>query len=392
MSNTLTGLVPTLYEALNVVSREMVGFIPAVTLDVKASQAALNQTVRVPIGASGDLEDTTPGANPPNTGSTTVNYADVTITNSKVAPVLWSGEEQLAVGSTGTYNKILADQLIDGMRRLVNAMEADLAIVVKKGASRAYGTAATTPFGTAGDLSDLAGAAQILDANGCPLSDRQIVLNSSAIANLRGKQSVLFKVNEAGSSDMLRTGMTDLLQNMAVRYSGGIVQHTKGTGANATTDNAGYATGIKTLTLASAGTGTIVEGDVVTFAGDSNKYVIKTGDSDVSNGGSIIINNPGLLIAMSAATKAITVGNSYTGNYAFSRSAVVLACRAPASPKNASGKNLDSADDIMMLTDPVTGITFEVRVYSRYREVRFEIGLAWGASVIKSEHVTTLLG
>lgn len=56
-SNTLTGLIPTLYTALNVVSREMVGFVPAVARDSTADRAALNQTVRSPIGDCGALED-----------------------------------------------------------------------------------------------------------------------------------------------------------------------------------------------------------------------------------------------------------------------------------------------------------------------------------------------
>ena len=79
MANTLTGIIPTLYEALNVVSREMVGFIPSVRSDSNAERAGLNQTVRVPIGESGALEDVTPGANPAASGDTTVGYADVTI-------------------------------------------------------------------------------------------------------------------------------------------------------------------------------------------------------------------------------------------------------------------------------------------------------------------------
>jgi hypothetical protein len=52
----------------------------------------------------------------------------------------------------------------------------------------------------------------------------------------------------------------------------------------------------------------------------------------------------------------------------------------------------DSADDAMMVTDPRSGITFELRLYKGYRQVRYELGLAWGVGVAKEEHVGLLLG
>ena len=76
------------------------------------------------------------------------------------------------------------------------------------------------------------------------------------MANLRGKQSVLFKVNEAGSSDMLREGLTDRVQNFALRYSGGIALHTKGTGASYVTSGA-TAAGVRDIALIT-GTGTVL--------------------------------------------------------------------------------------------------------------------------------------
>lgn len=383
MANTLTGLIPTMYEAMQVVSREMVGFIPAVTLDSAASGAAINQTVRVPLSEAGALEDVTPGATPASSGDTTVQYTDITISKSKVSPIRWNGEEQLAVGSTGVYNQILANQFADAMRKLVNAVEVDLFLAAKASASRAYGTAGTTPFGTAGDLSDLAGIAKILDDNGAPLTDRQIVLNSSAVANLRGKQSVLFKVNEAGSSDMLRDGMTERLQNMSVRYSGGISLHTKGTGASYLVNNASNIAVGGTTIAADTGTGTILAGDVVTFAADSaNKYVVNSALA----GGSFTIGKPGALVQI-PDNNAISVGNNYTGNFAFTRSALVLAARAPAMPQGG-----DSADDVTTITDPVSGLTFQVAMYRQYRQVKIEVGLAWGAGAPNGAHIATLLG
>jgi len=381
MANSLTGLIPTLYEAMNVVSREMVGFITAVRSDSNAERAAINQVVRVPIGESGALEAITAGPAPAATGDTTVGYADVAITKQYAAPIRWNGEEQKGVGTTGQFNKVLADQFADGMRKLVNAVEIDLAAAAYKGASRAYGTAGTAPFGTASDFSDFAGVLKILKDNGSPDTDLQLVLNSTAISNLRAKQSVLFKVNEAGTNDMLRNGMTDRIMKMALRESAGLVAVTKG-GGMLYVANGASAIGANSITL-KTGSGTLLAGDVVTFAGDTNKYVVGTG---LAAPGTMALNKPGLLAAL-VDSQAMTIGASFTPNIAFARSAIVLAARAPAVPEGG-----DSADDSMMISDPITGLTFEVRVYRQYRQVKYEICLAWGVSVIKSEHIVNLLG
>lgn len=381
-SNSLTGIIPTLYTALNVVSREMVGFVLAVARDAKADRAALGQIVRSPIGEAGELEDIVPGQQPANSGGTTTEYVDVKITKSKAAPILWSGEERLSVSEFGSYNIILADQFADGLRKLVNEVEKDLALEATVGASRAFGTAGTAPFGTAGDLSDFAGVAKILDDNGCPTTNRQLVLNSAAMGNLRGKQSVLFKVNEAGTNDMLRDGMTDRVQNFALRYSAGFKTHEKGSGNGYMSNlDAGFAPGASTVAL-DTGSGDILPGDVVTFADDPNKYVVGTKMA----AGSLLLNKPGLLVAL-ANDKSVTVGDSYTANAAFASSAIILASRAPALPDGG-----DSADDAMTLTDPVSGLSFEVRVYRQYRQVKYEVCLAWGVKAVKSEHIALLLG
>lgn len=386
-ANTLTSLIPTLYNALDVVSRELVGFIPAVTSDMQYTRAAVGQTVMSPVVPAATASDITPAVTPPNDGDQTIGNMPMTITKARRVPVRWNGEEKLGLDNNGaSYNTILSNQFQQGMRTLVNEIESDLA-ALHPNAGAAYGTAGTAPFGTAGDLSDSAGALRLMEEGGAQGLDLQLVLGSAAMFNMRGKQSVLFKVNEAGREDMLRNGMTDRLQGLALRQSAQVRRHTAGTGASATTNTAGYAVGATSITLASAGTGTIVAGDVISFSGDSNKYVVLTGDTDVSNGGTIVLQAPGLKQAIPTSATNITVSASSARNMVFARSAIALATRAPALP--AQG---DSAVDRMIITDPLTGLSFEVSMYAQYRQMQYEIALAWGCAAIKREHIGLLLG
>lgn len=384
MANTLTNLIPDVYKALDVVSRELVGLIPSVTLDPDVSRAAVGQTVRSHVAPAASATDITPAVTPPDDGDQTIGNKSITITKARRVPFRWNGEQSLGInnGGPGVLN-IQQNQIAQAIRTLTNEMEADLAALHAK-FSRAYGTAGTTPFGTAGDYTDASKVLQILKDNGAPLSDNQLVLNTAAGANLIGKQA---DTNRQGSDSMLRQGILLDHAGLSLRESGQILTSTAGTASGATTNNAGYAVGATTLTLASAGTGTLVAGDVVTFAGDTNKYVITSGDTDVSNGGTITIAAPGLRVAMSAATKAITVIAAAARNMAFTRSAIVLATRAPALPDGG-----DMAVDRTLITDPRSGMTFELSQYNQYRQIQWELAVAWGQEVIKPEHTALLLG
>ena len=381
MANTITNLIPILYTAMDVVSRELVGFIPAVTRDSSAETAAKDETINIPIVPAITAADITPAVTAPDNGDATIGNTTMTISKSRYAPVRWNGEEQKAVNNTNIYQNVNTQRFTQAMRTLVNEVETDLAALYVH-ASRAYGTAATAPFGTAGDLSDVAQMRKILEDNGAPQSDLQLVLGSAAVANMRGKQNTLFKLNEAGTDAMLRQGAIGDIEGFQIHNSGQVKAHTKGTGASYTSDTAGYAIGATAITLIT-GTGTILAGDVVTFAGDTNKYIVKT----ALTGGVVTLQEPGLKIALAASAVALTVGGTSTENMAFSRSAITLVTRAPAMPDGG-----DSADDVLTVSDPVSGLAFQIAMYRQYRQVRFEVGLAWGVKVIAPRHVGILLG
>jgi hypothetical protein len=102
--------------------------------------------------------------------------------------------------------------------------------------------------------------------------------------------------------------------------------------------------------------------------------------------GDIVLNAPGLRVA-AADTDEMTIGNTYTGNLAFHRSAIELCVRAPAMP--AGG---DAAVDTMIVQDPWSGLLFEIAVYKGYMKTMIEVRCLYGAKVWKPNHVATLLG
>lgn len=381
MSNTLTNLIPDAFAALDVVSRELVGFVPAVTRDPLTDRVALNQSVRVPVtpvnSAGGDI---TPAMSFPSAADQTIANVAVTITKSRFFPFSWSGEEAYSVDQGPGVLTLRQDQIAQAMRAAVNEMEADIATAIKNGASRAYGTAGTTPFGTAGDMSDFSQIYKILDDNGAAKTDRRLVLGTTASANLRGKQSGLFKVNEAGTDTLLRQGLLGTVMGMGLGESAQVSNATAGTGSGYLINNgAGYAVGDTALTV-DTGSGTILAGDIITIG--SHKYVVATALA----ANVVTIAAPGLRATV-ADNATVTVNATSVRNAAFARSSIVLATRLPMVPKEG-----DLAIDRQTITDPVSGISFEIAAYPGYRMIVYQILCAWGVKVIKPEHQAILLG
>lgn len=381
MGNTLTRLIPDLYAALNVVSRELTGFIPAVTLDANAARAAMGQDVVVPIAPAAQATDITPAVTPPNDGDQTMENTTIRITKARRVPFRWTGEEQRGVNFGVGYLSLRQQQIAQAIRTLVNEMEADLGLLYRR-SSRAIGTAGTTPFGTSTkSVDDGADVLKVLLDNGCPMSDLQLVLDTTAGANMR-KVPNLIRVNESGDAGLLRQGLLGNIYGMDVRESAGVFGHVKG-GGSAYVTSGSTAVGARDIALIT-GSGTVLAGDVVTFAADANnKYVVGTG---VAAPGTISLNAPGARVVIPSAN-ALTIGNSYRANMAFHRSAMILACRAPALPEEG-----DAALDRTIVTDPRTGLSFEVSMYAQYRQIQYEIAMAWGCANIKPDHTAILMG
>lgn len=388
MTNTLTNLTPDLFEAMDVVSRELVGMIPSVSRDSSAERAAVNQTIRSFVAPASSASAITPGQLPPDTGDQTIGNKTITISKAYAVPIRWNGEEQKGMNSGPGYQNILRDQFAQAMRTLCNTVESDLTSMYYK-ACRAASPAGTTLFDAA-NYKDIANVRKILVDNGAPTDDISLVLNTVAGAAFRGNAQY-YGANTAGSEQWLRQGVLMNIHGINVRESAQIVTHVAGTADGSTTlGTTDYAVGDTTLALSSGGTGTFKKGDVVNFTADNsdpNLYVLQADVADVGTG-NITLAAPGLQKAITANAVDVDIDSTHLyRNMCFSRNAIHLVTRAPARPMEG-----DRAEDVMIIQDPRSGLAFEVAMYKEYRQVHYEVSLAWGFEVIKPEHLALLIG
>jgi len=344
MSNTLTALAPTLFSTARVVPRELVGVLGAIRLDWNDQGVAVGDSVKIPVVPALTAGSFT--AAQTFTAGTDRVLSSKTLTLSQTFETSWnltSEEDRSLMNGGQNAVDVFAQTMEQAWRLYVNTVDAYMWGIARKGASRAYGTAATTPF--ASDLTAAGNIKKILDDNGTPMGDRSLILNTAAGLKLRSL-TPLTKVNEAGDSAMLREGALGRLFGFDIREDGQIGVVTAGTGSGYLINNGNVAVGSTDLTV-DTGSGTILAGDIITHASDSvNKYVVTsalTGDTALS------IGEPGLKTA-TANNDAITVGAAFTANLALHRQAVVCAARPLTQP---AGGIADS----MIVSDAQTGLS-----------------------------------
>lgn len=385
MANVLTDLAADIYKAADIVGREQVGFIPSVTINAGSEGAAFGDTVRSHFTRKATVNTSyTPSMTIPEGDDQTVDNKTMTIDQVANVKIPWTGEDIKHVNNGSGYETIYGDQIAQAMRGITNSIEAYAGGVVYKGASRAVGAAGTTPFGSNFDV--VAEARQVLVDNGMPQDGQaSLVLNTSAGTKLRNLAQ-LQKANESGGTQLLRQGTLLDLQGIMLKESVlGVAAHTKGTGTGYDA-NGGEPVGETSIVLdggTAGGTG-IVAGDVVTFAGDDNKYVVGTGIGGAS--GTIVLNPIGLRETL-ADTVEMTIGDNYAANVAFHQAAVELVVRPPAQPFGG-----DAAVDRMTIQDPFTGLVYEVAVYKGYGKMMIDVTTFYAVKVWKPDFVATLMG
>jgi hypothetical protein len=385
MANVFDDLAADIYKAADIVGRELVGVVPSMTINAGTERAAFGGVVRSSFTRATTVNESyTPSMTIPEGDDQTVDNKTATIDKIANVQIPYTGEDIKKLNNGIGYETVYGDQIAQAMRGITNKIENYAALTLSLGASRAIGTAGTTPFGS--NFDEVAEIRQILVDNGMPLDGQAtIAMNTAAGTKLRNL-ATLQKVNESGGDSLLRRGELLNLQGLMLKESNGIASHVKGTATSGQTNGA-LAIGATAVVFdgATAGATGYKAGDVITFAADTaNKYVVETGL--VGTSGTITIASPGLRAAI-PDNNAITVLDNHTANIAFHRAASELVVRPPAMPQGG-----DVATDRMTIQDPFSGLVFEMAMYKGYGKAMMDITTFYGVKVWKPDFVATLLG
>lgn len=379
MANTLTEVIPQLLAQGLMALREMVVMPQLVNRAYESLAGPEGSTIDVPIPSAIAVQDVTPSNTPPATADVAPTSVPIALNRWKEAPFYMTDKDLMEV-QRGTL-PMIASEAVKG---LANEVDQYLLAFASQFYG-SYGTAGTTPFGDE-KTTDATGIRTILNKQLAPRDPRHVVLDPDAegsALNVRAFQDASF----GGGVQELLEGRMNRKLGFQWWMDQNVQQHTAGTGANYVT-NTGTVLPVGTKSIpVDTGTGTILTGDIISFANHTQTYVVT---ADHSGGTGTVSIEPGLVAAVGDGVAVTGPGDTggvgdHVMNLAFHRDAIAFATRPLENSQH-------PASIIQSAVDPVSGLTLRLEVTREHRRDRYAYDILYGAAVIRRELGARLLG
>ncbi len=383
MANDLSVVAPKLLAQGLMALRENAVMPRLVNRDYEAEAAQKGTTVTIPIPSSIADRAVAPAVVPPASVDSAPTQALVPLDQWREAPFHLTDKEVLeSVGG------VIPMQASEAIKSLVNYANA---FIMGKylGVYGYFGTAATTPFlSTGAGTADATGARKVLNNQLAPLDSRRFVIDPDAEANAlnnRAFQDMSF----SGSAEGIVEGKINRKLGFDWFMDQQVPTHTKGVATGTPLTNGGEPLGETTIVTdgwTNDTTDILLEGDIITFAGHTQTYVVTAdADSGASTGPATIVIAPGLQVTVGDGV-AITVKASHVVNLAFHRDAFAFASRPLKDSAQGLGSIIESA------TDPVSGLSLRLEISRQHKQTQFSYDMLFGASLVRRELACRLAG
>ncbi|NJB67503.1 hypothetical protein GGQ74_001143 [Desulfobaculum xiamenense] len=377
MANRLTDIIPQLLAQGLLALRGACVMPRLVNADYSTEAKQKGATIDVPVPSAIAAQAVSPGSTPPETADIGPTTVQIPLDQWFEAPFYMTDNDFLKV-----ERGVIPMQASEAIKALAENVNSYLLALGRKFYGF-HGTPGTTPF--ASNANDATAVRKILNRQLAPLTDRRIVLDPDAEANALNL-AAFQNVNQAGNSTVAidgtigrRLGFDWAMDQQVPGFTASTVT------AGALTANGAHAAGAKTVSLAKATNAmTLKDGDILTFAGHDQTYVV-TADVSLSVGNTDVAIYPGLAQGL-AGSEAVSVKASHVMNLAFHRDAIAFATR----PLLDSAEGLGNI--IQASVDPKSGLALRLEVSREHKRTRFSYDILYGAAVVRRELGSRLAG
>jgi hypothetical protein len=336
-------------------------------------------TVNIMIPAAVAARVVAPDVVPPAVTAVTPTTVPITLSQWYEAPFAMD-DKGIAQAGQG----ILPGQASEAIKAMANQIDSYIWSLTH-GASGFYnyaGVAGTTPFAT--DLSEYLTAVNLADGALMPADPRFVILDTFAKANALGVNAVQ---NAAwrGSAEAFRTGQIGEVLGANWDYSQNVPTHASGTWTNAGTTTGTNAAGQGVVNL-TGGTGSILVGDIVTFAGaDTQTYCVAAATGTAPTTAITVVPN---LVTAKSSTEVVTVKASHKVNLLFQRDAIAFAMAPLQDETRMEGVPTFQASAV----DPESGLGLRLEFTRQHRQYQWSFDALYGGAVVRPQFGVRIAG
>ncbi len=383
MANTLTSIIDKILARGLSTLREQAVMPRLVNVDFNNEASQKGTTVDVPLPKSQTVADVSPSNTPIAAASKTPGLVQIAMSNWKQTDFHLTDKEMVEVDRNRHF---LPMQSGEAVKALANNI--DIAIHTELG-NRVYGfigVAASTAFDSVVTATD---ARKTLNNQLAPMGERSVVLDPDAEAKALAL-SAFSDLEKTGDRKVKIDGELGRKLGLDFFMSQNVQTHTSGSatagdGLQVATE---AAVGVSTLLVkTSAGTAIFNLGDIFTFAGDTQTYVITTKVTATTASTSIAF-DPALTTIASAGT-ILTVKATHVMNLAFNRNAAAYVTR----PLQAAvGGDVLGGSIVRSLSDNMTGLVLRLEVSRQHKRTAWEFDVLYGTKTLRPEFGMRIAG
>lgn len=376
MTNDISAAMPKILARGLLALREQAVMPRLVNGDYSADAAAKGDTVDIILPSDMTAEDVTPGITAAAAEDSALEKVQIELTNWKKASFYLTDKEMMEVDMRDNFLPLQASAAI---RALANAVNQSIHAKYV-GIYGLVGTAGTTPFDS--DAADATAARRLLLEQKAPKENRFGVLDFEAEAQALNL-AAFADADRAGSDAVKIEGEIGRKYGIHWHSDDHVTSHVTGAEGTPLVNGAGQSgTG---LTLDGLTTVPAV-GDIFTLENDDQQYVV-TSATDLAADETSLGIAPALQITPPDDAVVTFIGD-HVVNLVFNRDAFAFANR----PLAQSSQELGLGNQILSMTDPVTGLSLRLEVSRQYKQVVWEFDILWGVALVRPALAVRLAG